>query len=338
MTSTKKNLNKEIIALFSGQSRMLTTPKLYVRLTGNHSLAIALNQCVFWSDKSDSDDGWFHKTYEEWFEEIHIPERTLRRRFEKLAELGWAQTKVKKVDGVNTLHIKPDMDKIIESIEILLDKNRPIRPDCPTGSESEPNTCTKVAPSGQLDRSETATLSGSSIYTDEKIHMSGGAEPPAAPFFQDYKAKELEALELACKESKKEKIEKDAINDERNIAFFKQKFEGYDVSIEDLFRACQEYCAPKGTWVGPQRFYDWIKFERLDKHSKKQAIKPGQPRPMSMFSPEELELLATYKHAIKYNMVDKFFTNPQRLHKAQEVYEQERTLIANNTRMQIDTI
>ncbi len=169
MTDRKRNLNKEIIALFSGQSNVVTTPKLYIELTGNHSLAIVLNQCVFWSNKSDCKDGWFFKDYEEWFEEIHIPERTLRRRFEKLEEHGWITTKVKKVSGLNIKHVCPHMDKIIESISIMLNQECPNRPECPNEPENEQKPCTKVAPTGQTGRSESANLSGSSIYTDDYI-------------------------------------------------------------------------------------------------------------------------------------------------------------------------
>jgi hypothetical protein len=338
MTTTKKNLNKEIIALFSGQSRMLTLPKLYVQLTKNHSLALVLNQCVFFSDKSSIGDGWFYKTYEEWFEEIHIPERTLRRRFEKLAGCSWIETKIKAVDGLNILHVRPNMDKIIESIEDLLNKKCPNRPHCPDGAESEPNSCTKLAPTGQLDRARPANLSGSSIYTDDKTHMSVGQSPPPTPFFEEYKTKELEGLNNACEESRKEKFEREALQDDHNIFLFNQKFSGYDVKIEDLFKACQEHYEQKGLWVGSQRFNSWIKNERIDKHSKKDSPRETNNKPMSMFTPEELELLASYKQAIRLNVVDKFFTTEQKLQRAREVYERERTLIENNTRMQINAV
>src|ERR1700679_1115233 len=162
MSTPKINLNKEIVALFSGQSSVVTTPKLYIQLTGNHSLAVVLNQCVYWSNKSSGKGGWFYKDYEEWFEEIHIPERTLRRRFDKLEELGWITTKVKKVHGLNVKHVCPHMDKIIESISIMLNKEHPNRPDWPNGEENEQKICTKAAPTGHFGRSESATLAGSS--------------------------------------------------------------------------------------------------------------------------------------------------------------------------------
>lgn len=178
MSASKINLNKEIIALFSGQSSILTIPKLYVQITGSHSLALVLNQCVFWANKSSLPDGWFYKKYSEWFEEIHIPERTLRRQFEKLSTKGWIKTKTKMVNGINIIHFKPDMDKIIESIKYLLNENPPNRPLCPNGSNNELKNCTKVAPSGHIGRTESATLSDSSIYTDNNKQIINPIQAP----------------------------------------------------------------------------------------------------------------------------------------------------------------
>ena len=189
MSTPKKNLNKEIIALFSGQSSVLTIPKLYVEIAGSHSLALVLNQCVFWSNKSSLSDGWFHKKYSDWFDEIHIKERTLRRRFEKLSEKGWVKTKTKMVNGLNTMHFQPDMDKIIESIENLLNKNNPNRTTCPDGSDNDPETCPvgatieqksciKSAPCGQNVRTEPDNLSVSTIYTDNNLQKKTHTPSP----------------------------------------------------------------------------------------------------------------------------------------------------------------
>jgi hypothetical protein len=226
------------------------------------------------------------------------------------------------------------MDKIIASKEDLLNGKCPIRPECHSGSENELNICIEVAPSGQVGRSEPATLSGSSIYTDDKIHMSCGAEPPPTTFFEKYKARELEVLNEAASESKKQSFEREALEDPRNISLFNQKFAGYDVTIEELFKGCQEYYFPKGGWVGSVRFYGWINSARLDKHRKKESVKESNSKPMSMFTEEERELLASYKQAIRLNVIDKFFTTEKKLKRAKEIFERERTLIANNTRMQ----
>lgn len=170
---SNKNINKEIIALFSGQSANVTTPKIYIELTGSYARANVLNQCVYWCNKSKCSYGYFYKTYAEWFEEIHIPERTLRRILKKFEREGWIETKIKKVANLNTLHIKPDIDKIIDSIQFLLIKNDPNRPKCQDGSKTTQKTCTKTVPTGQNGRSEPAKMAGSLyIDSDEYFQMS----------------------------------------------------------------------------------------------------------------------------------------------------------------------
>ncbi|MFZ4827597.1 MAG: hypothetical protein ACOYLB_09575 [Phototrophicaceae bacterium] len=39
---------------------------------GDHNAAILLNQILYWSGRATSKDGWFHKTYAEWNEEIRF--------------------------------------------------------------------------------------------------------------------------------------------------------------------------------------------------------------------------------------------------------------------------
>ncbi len=178
MSSQKINLNKKILALFSGQASTITTPRLYIQLTGSHSLGAVLNQAVYWSTRSHCDDQWFYKKYDEWFEEINVPERTLRRHFDKLEERGWITTKVKKVGGNNIKHVRPDMERIIESISTMLNLDRPNRPQCPDKPEVKqpaqdpnPNPCTIIAPTGQIGRLEPANLAGSS-YTDDYLQIN----------------------------------------------------------------------------------------------------------------------------------------------------------------------
>lgn len=192
MNNAKNNLNKSIIALFSGQASTITTPKLYIQLTGSHALGSVLNQSVFWSNKSRRQDGSFYKTYKEWFEEINIPERTLRRYFDKLEQRGWIVTKVKKVDGKNIKHIKPDMDKLIESISIMLDIDSPNRPTWPDKKTSTKETCTKTTPTGQLGRLEPAKLAGSSIYTEDNIQKKlTNCEVSSSFFFSETLDKQM---------------------------------------------------------------------------------------------------------------------------------------------------
>ena len=208
MSAPKKNLNKEILALFSGQASIITTPKLYIQLTHSHCLASVLNQIVYWSNKSKLKDEWFYKTYEEWYEEINIPERSLRRYLRILEQNNWAETKVKKINDKNILHIRPNINAIIDSISSMLNADCPIRPTCPVGIEFEHNCCTEIAPSGQVGRSETAKLAGSTIYTEDNIQITTTTVPTppvdnlssSSSFFSEKQKDELLSYKLPTDE------------------------------------------------------------------------------------------------------------------------------------------
>lgn len=210
MSTPRVNLNKEIIALFSGQAATFTTPRLYVELTGSQSLGLVLNQIVFYSNKSKTcKDGWFYKPYKEWYDEILIPERTLRRKFSRLESQGLIDTKVKKVHDLNTLHIRPNMDRIIELISLMLHVDCPNRPLCPDGSHQEQKPCTKTVPTGHFDRSGTATLSDSSIDTDDYNQINTTNCESSSSFFFS-KTLDEQMLEL--------KLEHDPRTDEEFLA------------------------------------------------------------------------------------------------------------------------
>lgn len=113
---SSKNINKEILFLFPNDKSIITTPKLYVQLTGSHSLAIVLNQLLFWSNKSSNND-WFYKSYEDWSEETEISIRTLKRRFDKLESMGFISTKIKLVHGKTLKHFFVHVDKIIDCLK-----------------------------------------------------------------------------------------------------------------------------------------------------------------------------------------------------------------------------
>lgn len=68
------NTIRTIISQISGQENIVVVPKLFVKLTGDLTTAILLNQIVFYSDKSKRTDGFFYKTYKEWEEEICLTE------------------------------------------------------------------------------------------------------------------------------------------------------------------------------------------------------------------------------------------------------------------------
>jgi len=278
MSAQKKNLNKEIIALFSGQSSTITTPKIYLELTKKFNLAVVLNQCVFWSNKSNADFGYFYKSYEDWFEEIHVPERTLRRLLEKLEIQGWITTKVKKINGVNTKHILTHMDRIIDSISIYLDKDPPGIPEWPNGSTIEQKNCTEIAPTGHIGRSRTATLSVSSLYTEENIQINTDCSS-SFNFSEVLDKKILDAKLPRDKRSEKEFM-LNVIDHIDNHS---------DKKFSRIIRAQAALKLLKNLQRDNILFYAKVSEEKSK----------SSPYPLSPFTKDELDLVNEYKHALK---------------------------------------
>ncbi|WP_144508203.1 DnaD domain-containing protein [Bacillus thuringiensis] len=110
---------RTIISQISGQDNIVVVPKLFVKLTGDITTAILLNQIVFYSDKSKRTDGFFYKTYKEWKDEICLTERQVRYSTRKLVDRGLVETVLKKANGAPTVHYKLDYNKLVESILTL---------------------------------------------------------------------------------------------------------------------------------------------------------------------------------------------------------------------------
>lgn len=70
------------------------------------------------------------------------------------------------------------------------------------------------------------------------------------------------------KKSKKEKTEEKTLKDADVIKTFEDKFLNYDITIEKLFKSCQEHYEQKNLWVTKDKFLKWILSERLDNYKK----------------------------------------------------------------------
>ncbi|MGG5770636.1 conserved phage C-terminal domain-containing protein, partial [Bacillus wiedmannii] len=110
------NMIRTIISQISGQENIVVVPKLFVKLTGDLTTAILLNQIVFYSDKSKRTDGYFYKSHKEWEEEICLTKRQVSYSTAKLKEMGLVETKLMKANGAPTLHYKLDYDKLVQWI------------------------------------------------------------------------------------------------------------------------------------------------------------------------------------------------------------------------------
>ncbi len=96
---------------------------------------------------------------------------------------------------------------------------------------------------------------------DIKDYKESGGHTPSAPTNSSLKPKP---------KTKKESAEQRALESPQIKEMFEAKFGGLDVTLEELFKACQEHNEQKSLWATKDKLAKWIQSERLDNYSKKQ--------------------------------------------------------------------
>jgi hypothetical protein len=104
----------EVIRRISGQTNILTIPRLYLDITGNHKSALFLSQCVYWSDKMGRP---FYKSYKDWEEEIGLSRWDLDKARKECKDI--VTTELIKANGAPTLHYDINWKALYEKIEGL---------------------------------------------------------------------------------------------------------------------------------------------------------------------------------------------------------------------------
>ena len=100
--------------------------------------------------------------------------------------------------------------------------------------------------------------------------------PPAAPSAHNIKKDTNKEKELVVcgeppttQQSQKEKVEHEALTNQKNIELFNKKFSDRDVTLEEIFKGCQSFNAQKNRWVDSQLFNKWLLIEKPDNYAKK---------------------------------------------------------------------
>lgn len=114
---------KELIKHFTGQAQMLTIPRPFIRLTGDHECALMLNQIIYWSERTDDPEGWFYKTHDQWAEELELSPAQVRRIIKKLVEVG-VESKVRKHAGAPKLHFRVNEEVFHEKLLEFLEEQK----------------------------------------------------------------------------------------------------------------------------------------------------------------------------------------------------------------------
>lgn len=72
----KRSVGKKV----RGKDNIIFRIKLFAELLdGDQKAGWMLNQVIYWSDRTKDPDGWFWKTYADWYDEIGLTEREIRR-------------------------------------------------------------------------------------------------------------------------------------------------------------------------------------------------------------------------------------------------------------------
>ncbi len=88
-------------------------PALIEWLGDDHEAALLLSQIAFWARRTKDPEGWFYKTYREWYGETRLSAKQIRRAmklFEK--ERVGVQTRLRKVKNAPVLHYRLDVRQL----------------------------------------------------------------------------------------------------------------------------------------------------------------------------------------------------------------------------------
>lgn len=112
----------EIVQSLSGQRNCITIPVPYLDFFAGdqqaHALGAVLNQLVFWSGKSDLNDGWFYKEHSELAAEIRgVSEDQVQRLVNKICTRwlpGVVQKAQRQVNGTKKTHYRINGEALID--------------------------------------------------------------------------------------------------------------------------------------------------------------------------------------------------------------------------------
>jgi hypothetical protein len=116
MTDNNYQAILDLIKNISGQKNIISLPRIFLKVAGDVVVGLFLSQCVWYSDKGGSHDGWFFKSNKDWQNEIGLSYAQVKRATAKLEEMGVLQTKLKKAKGAPTTHYYVDMDALTKLI------------------------------------------------------------------------------------------------------------------------------------------------------------------------------------------------------------------------------
>jgi hypothetical protein len=152
---------KELIKQFTGQAQVLAIPRPFIKLTGDHICALVLNQIIYWSERTENEEGWFYKTAGDWGEELCISAYQLTRAIESLKKFG-VEKKVKKIGAAPVLHFRINFDYFCQLFTEYLESEETSLSRSPIIKKLD-NQETSLSDAKETRKSESEVSSQSSI-------------------------------------------------------------------------------------------------------------------------------------------------------------------------------
>lgn len=163
--SNYKNAVKLIKEILPNKQNVvsLSVPLLEV-LDDDYTECALFSQCVYWDERTEDEDGWFYKSYQDWYKECRVKERTCRRKLDNLKERGWIETEVRQdYRNQNQLYVRVCGDKWIEDMLHHFCSEDPDPADKMTGGEQRCGQNDRRVRSDLPEGADKMTVS--SIYT-----------------------------------------------------------------------------------------------------------------------------------------------------------------------------
>lgn len=135
------------------------------------------------------------------------------------------------------------------------------------------------------------------------------------------------------KKLQKEKAEAKALEDKNIRSLFENKFSDREITIEELFLACQEHYEQKSLWATKDKFLKWVTREDPNNYKKTKSESQNLNCP---FTTDELSIISEYTHGLRNNQIEIFFPKQEARDKAYQLYL--RATDANKGRMQTNTL
>ncbi len=92
-----------------GHDDVLTVPRAFIELTGDHATALFLSQLLYWTDRTQDPRGWVYKSHAEWKQELGMGRTTVDRARRRLVDLGVLHQACRQTHGRRTMFFRIDL-------------------------------------------------------------------------------------------------------------------------------------------------------------------------------------------------------------------------------------